>query len=160
GQQLAALLNLREPTVSHHLAVLRDLALVRMRSDRNTHWYQLNESTLRTISRDALRPAQLTRLAADLGADAWERKVLASFVDGERLTEIPAGRRKRWTILKWLTRDFAPDTSYSEADVNKILSKHHTDCATLRREMIGYRMLQRSRGVYRLMADTEWRRPA
>ena len=34
-QQLAAMLNLKEPTVSHHLAVLKQLELVKMRADGN-----------------------------------------------------------------------------------------------------------------------------
>lgn len=33
-----------------------------------------------------------------------------SFVRGERLTEIPVSRKKRWVILKWLVKDSEPDS--------------------------------------------------
>jgi len=60
-------------------------------------------------------------------------------------------------ILRWLAARFGPDTTYSEADVNRIIKRHHGDCATLRRELIGCRMLHRERGLYRRLPETEWR---
>ena len=40
-EDLAARLKLKEPTVSHHLNKLKELDLVVMRSQGNTHLYQL-----------------------------------------------------------------------------------------------------------------------
>src|ERR1700722_16337959 len=48
-QQLASMLELKEPTVSHHLAVLKQLDLVRLRADGNFRWYRLNEEVLGKI---------------------------------------------------------------------------------------------------------------
>src|SRR4051812_19082702 len=53
-EELAALLELRAPTVSHHLARLKDLGLVAMRADGNTHLYHLECDALRTLSKDVL----------------------------------------------------------------------------------------------------------
>jgi len=50
-QDLAKLLKLKEPTVSHHLAILRDAGLVQMRTDGNTHWYRLDFEALRAVKR-------------------------------------------------------------------------------------------------------------
>jgi hypothetical protein len=155
-QDLAALLNLKEPTVSHHLAVLKELDLVRLRAEGNTHWYRLSHDVLRKISRAVFSTENIARMAVSAEADGWERKILDTFVRGERLTEIPVSRKKRWVILKWLAQCFEPGASYSEAAVNAIVKRHHEDCATLRRELIGYRMLTRSSGVYRRNADSEW----
>jgi hypothetical protein len=155
-QDLAALLNLKEPTVSHHLAVLKELDLVRLRAEGNTHWYRLSHDVLRKISRAVFSTENIARMAVSAEADGWERKILDTFVHGERLTEIPVSRKKRWVILKWLAQCFEPGASYSEATVNAIVKRHHEDCATLRRELIGYRMLTRSSGVYRRNADSEW----
>jgi hypothetical protein len=157
-QDLAALLNLKEPTVSHHLAVLKELDLVRLRAEGNVHWYRLRSDVLRKISRAAFSTENIARIAVSAEADGWDRKVLDNFVHGERLTEIPVSRKKRWVILKWLVQKFEPGATYSEADVNTILKRHHEDCATLRREMIGYRMLARASGIYRRNPDSEWRR--
>ncbi len=156
-QELAAMLELREPTVSHHLARLRSLDLVRLRVDGNTHWYRLNHEVLRRMSREVFRPGNLTMLAGRPQGDGWERKVLSNFLDGERLREIPASRKKRWAILKWLAGSFAPGREYTEAETSRLIKRHHEDAATLRREMIGYRMLERRKGVYRLMPESGWR---
>lgn len=156
-QELAKLLKLKESTVSHHLSILREAGLVQMRTDGNTHWYRLDFETLRAVSRSVLTREKLATLASDLDADDWERKVLSNFLDGERFKDIPVARKKRWAILKWLAARLEPDVSYTENQLNEIIKRHHWDAATLRREMIGYRMLTRSKGIYRRLPQSEWR---
>ena len=157
-QDLAKLLKLKEPTVSHHLAILREAGLVQMRTDGNTHWYRLDFETLRSVSRTVLTREKLASIANDLDAEDWERKVLSNFMDGERIKDIPTTRKKRWAILKWLAgRVSIADAEYSENQLNEIIKRHHWDTATLRREMIGYRMLARSKGIYRRLPESEWR---
>lgn len=156
-QELARTLGLREPTVSHHLAVLKTVGLASVRSEGTTRWYRLEEDALHRRSRALLSRPSLERIAADTSVEAGEREVLANFLDGDRLTSIPVARKKRQIILRWLVRKFAPEVDYTEAQVNAILKRHHEDAATLRREMVGYRMLARDRGVYRLCPDAEWK---
>jgi DNA-binding transcriptional ArsR family regulator len=154
-QQLASALELKEPTVSHHLAVLRQLDLVRMRADGNFRWYRLNQEVLGRIGRAVFSRESIAKLATS--ADAGERKVLDNFVDGDRLIEIPVSYKKRLVILKWLAGFFDAGISYTEARVNAVLKLHHNDCATLRREMIGGGILARNKGIYRLRPESEWR---
>jgi hypothetical protein len=156
-QDLAKLLKLKEPTVSHHLAILREAGLVQMRTDGNTHWYRLDFETLRSVSRNVLTREKLASIASDLDAEEWERKVLNAFMEGEQIKQIPTTRKKRWAILKWLAARFERDTAYTENQLNEIIKRHHWDTATLRREMIGYRMLARSKGIYRRLPEAEWR---
>ncbi len=156
-QQLASMLHLKEPTVSHHLAVLKRLDLVRQRADGNFRWYRLNEEVLEKIGRAVFSRDNIARLAVSAVARSSERKVLDNFIDGDRLLEIPVSRKKRLVILEWLADFFAPGISYAEAQVNAILKLHHHDCATLRREMVGYGMLTRDRGIYRRSPESEWR---
>ena len=156
-QDLAKLLKLKEPTVSHHLAILREAALVRMRTDGNTHWYRLDFEMLRSVNRTVLTRENLASVASDLDAHDWERKVLNNFMDGERIKDIPTTRKKRWAILKWMTARLDPAAEYSENQLNEIIKRHHWDTATLRREMIGYRMLARHKGIYRRLPEAEWR---
>lgn len=151
-EELAALLDLKAPTVSHHLTRLKELQLVEMRAEGNTHIYSLNGETLRTLNRDLFTPEHMASLAADTAEDAWERKVLRDFFEGERLKEIPASRKKRSVILRWLAGRFAQDQSYTEAEVNEILRRHHEDTASLRRELIGEKLMRRDAGTY-------WRMP-
>ena len=75
---------------------------MRTRRDGTTHLYRLDADKLRALSRTALELAELSTLADDAQADVWERKVLRDFFVGERLKEIPAARKKRYVVLRWL----------------------------------------------------------
>jgi len=145
--ELASLLGLRPPTVSHHLSKLKEIGLVHMRTDGTTHLYRLNVEPLRKLSKNV---SALDRLTVDdsIAEDAWERKILGDFFDGNRLKEIPASRKKRFVILKWLAERFKLDKRYSEKEVNAVIGKHHPDFATLRRELIGAALMQRKNGMY------------
>src|SRR5690349_17871144 len=61
--ELAELLQLRAPTVSHHLARLRSLGLVKLRVDGNVHLYQLDEDALRELSRDVFSVERVASFA-------------------------------------------------------------------------------------------------
>ncbi len=149
-EELAALLQLKAPTISHHLARLKELGLVQMRSDGNTHFYRLNAENLRATSKGLLSSERMAELVPleEMEGDAWERKVLRDFFDGPRLKEIPASRKKRSVVLRWLANLFEPGTRYTEAQVNEIMKRHHPDASALRREMIGEHLLRREHGVY------------
>ena len=151
-EELAALLQLKAPTISHHLAKLKELNLVDMRSEGNTHFYWLNAEALRNSSKGLLSSEKMASLVDDVEGDAYERKVLKDFFEGTRLKEIPASRKKRSVILRWLANQFEPEVHYTEVQVNEILQRYHPDPATLRREMIGEHLLQREKGFY-------WRMP-
>lgn len=155
-EELAAFLQLKEPTVSHHLSILKELNLVQLRPEGNTHWYRLDSSALHSINRSVFSTDQIASLVKDVESDAWERQVLSNFLSGLRLKEIPASRKKRWVILKWLVGHFELGVTYPEANVNEILKRHHPDCATLRRELIGYQMLQRENGLYWRQPEADW----
>jgi hypothetical protein len=156
-QELARALDLRAPTVSHHLAVLKAAGLATVRSDGTTRWYRLQENELHRRSREVLSRAALERIATDQTADGGEREVLAHYLDGERLTKIPDVRKKRWIVLRWLARKFEQGVEYTEAQVNAILKRYNPDAATLRREMVGYKMFAREAGVYRLRPEPDWK---
>lgn len=147
-EELAVLLQLREPTVSHHLGKLKELNLVSMRPEGNTHLYQLNSETLQNISKEIFTPSNMASLVEDVESEEWESKVLKNYMSGDVLKEIPASRKKRLVILKWLVNQFEVGISYSERTVNEILKRYHPDCAKLRRELIGYQLMQRESGVY------------
>ena len=165
--ELARLLEVKPPTVSHHLARLKDLGLVRMRQQGTSHLYSLDQETLTSLSRDLLKPEKLTSLADNVEGDAFERKVLRDFFEGERLKDLPTahqprGTRKRSIVLRWLADRFEHGVKYSEREVNEILKRHHPDVATLRRELVagGHGLMRRDKGLYwRLPEPETWTRP-
>ncbi len=146
--ELAAVLQVKAPTVSHHLARLRELDLVGMRPEGNTHVYWLKSETLTDLSRDLLTREKMASFAEDFDASGWERKILRDFLEGERLKGIPASRKKREVILRWLAERFERDVRYPEKEVNAIIGRHHHDFETLRRELIGQGLLAREKAVY------------
>ena len=75
-------------------------------------------------------------------------KVLASFLVGERLKQIPARRKKLLVVLEKLAEGFRPGSRYPEREVNERLTRHHPDFATLRRLLVDYGFLARDHGVY------------
>ncbi len=155
-EDLAARLELKEPTVSHHLNKLKELDLVAMRSQGNTHLYKLNADTLSNLNKSLFSREQMASWTKDIHAEAWEDKVLKSYINGDRLTEIPASRKKRQVILKWLVEKFEPESIYTEKEVNDIISNYHLDYATLRREFIGYQLMKRDNGVYQRLESDNW----
>jgi hypothetical protein len=150
--ELAALLDLKEPTISHHLAIMAEPELVSMRAEGNTHFYRLNTEALQRINKELFTPERISFLAKTEAKSA-ARKVLETFFEGERLTKIPDSPKKRLVILKYLANQFEEGCQYPEARVNEILKRYHPDCATLRRELIANKLMQRDHGVY-------WRLPA
>ncbi len=148
-EELADRLGLRPPTVSHHLSRLKGLGLVSMRRQGTTHLYRFEPERLRDVNR-SLEPERLAALAGtpDPGEDPFAAKVLRDFFIGERLKDIPASRTKRRVVLEWLVRRFEPGVRYPERTVNEVLSHHHPDFATLRRELIVNRLMDRAGGEY------------
>src|SRR5688572_23303100 len=82
--ELAAALDLRASTVSHHLARLAEAGLVSSRTEGHFHLYSLDVDTLEANARRLLARDELPALAgAATDVDAWDRKVLAVFLDAE-----------------------------------------------------------------------------
>jgi len=155
-QELAQALDLTEPTVSHHLAVLKEIGLVSVRAEGVVRWHTLVPKALSAMNRALLDKSRIVALAPR--AMDPEARVLSSFIDAEeKLARIPASRSKRLVILKWLTRKFEEGRRYPEARVNETIQRHHWDSATLRRELVGHRMMAREKGVYWRLPESEWR---
>jgi len=148
-EQLAAMLHLRPSTVSHHLSKLSEAGLVRGRTESYYNVYELESEKLRGFAQSLLSSEALPAAAAMVDTDAYSRKVLDDFLlpDG-KLRSIPAQRKKLEAVLQHIAREIAPDVHYDEKQINEILSRFHQDTATLRREMIGYRILARAGGAY------------
>ena len=155
-QELASLLELKEPTVSHHLSVLREAGLVKMRQDGNTHWYAVERRTLARLPASLIAREELAALAAKQPPSGEERAVRNYLTAEGRLKSFPAGQKKRRPILAWLARHFEEGRKYTEAEVNAILETRYHDRETFRRELVGHRMLARKDGRYWRLPEEDW----
>ena len=114
---------------------------------RPTRWSPLSRSVLSREQVAAWAPAEVEPPPAG---------IRNFFTTDGTLTQIPASRKKRRIVLAWLAGRFAEGRSYTEAEVNRVLKRHHDDSATLRRELVGYRMMTRETGRYRRLPETDW----
>lgn len=155
-EQLSAILGLGASTVSHHLSRLARAGLVSARAESYYNYYRLEKSALeaaaqRLLSADGLRAAaEASSQGSGSGkADDYARRVLHNYLlpDG-RLKTIPAQRKKLEVILRFIVQSFEPGKRYSEKLVNQALSRFHPDTASLRRELIGFRLMEREKGEY------------
>jgi hypothetical protein len=155
-QELAGLLGLSEPTTSHHLALLHQAGLVSLRVEGNLHWYAFEPSKLAPLAKSLLSRQDVAQWSGAARTDAPDRLIQNYLEPDGRLRLIPAARKKRYPVLAWLAAHFDSDRRYREAEVNQILQTRHWDSATLRRELVGYRMLTREKGMYWRLPEEQW----
>jgi len=146
-EELAALLELKPSTVSHHLARLTKAGLVRMHSESYYSVYQLDQKVLEEKSRSIFSQEELSTVAAEVDVDAYDSKVVRDFTrrDGS-LKTIPSQRKKLDAVLRHVVKSFDMGKRYSEKRVNEILLRYHEDTATLRRELVGAGLMKREGG--------------
>lgn len=147
GQELAALLDLKPSTVSHHLSRLVKAGLVSARAEGYYNLYELDRATLESQSRRIFSSEQMTAATLEVDLDAYDRQVVGDFTrpDGS-LKVIPAQRKKSDAILRYVVKAFEPGKQYTEKQVNNILSRFHADTASLRRELVGSKLMDRQGG--------------
>jgi predicted transcriptional regulator len=146
-EELAALLQLKPSTVSHHLSKLAEAELVTSRAESYYTVYQLDRKLLEEKSRSMFSQNELSTVTAEVDVDAYDNKVIKDYLkrDGS-LKTLPAQRKKLEAVLRHVVKAFEVGKRYSEKRVNEILAHYHEDTATLRRELIGYGLMKREGG--------------
>jgi hypothetical protein len=146
-EELAALLKLKPPTVSHHLAKLVDAGLVKSHTESYYSVYQLDHSVLESKARSMFSQQELSTFASEVDVDAYDKKVIKDYSrrDGS-LKTLPSQRKKLEAILRHVVKAFDTGKRYSEKQVNEILAGYYDDTATLRRELVGYGLIHREGG--------------
>ena len=151
-EELAAILDLSAATVSHHLRKLAEAGLVAASAEGYYNVYSLRAETLREMSKRLLSTETFQDTARTLDLGSYDRKVLRDYLEDGRLKKIPAQRKKRDVILRYILQEFEPGRRYAESEVNEIIGSFHEDAvstskyATIRREFIMRRMMDREGG--------------
>ncbi len=145
AEQLAERLQMPLETVQQHLEQLVQASLVRTQGSG----YSLENKTLEYLSRQVLAQSHPPRDGQEFEGDAYERKVLKSYIarDGS-LKAIPNQQKKLLVILSHLVKIFEPGQRYPERQVNEMLGHYHEDFAALRRYMVDNKLLAREKGEY------------
>lgn len=155
--ELAAALELTEPTVSHHLSKLHGAMLLNLRMDGNKRYYRLNKTAL---DRFKATVAEIETLVPEpnqeqgdyawidaLGWDEADSKVLRDYSINGKLKRIPSKQKAKIVILRWLATLFAADRFYTEPEVNEVIKTiYERDFVSLRRDLVDFGYLRRERG--------------
>ena len=146
-EQLAEKLGLNSSTVSHHLSRLSKIGLVSARAEGYYSIYRLELTALTDMAQRLLSEEMLPAVAANVDVEAYDRKVLNTYMSSDgRLAAFPVQRKKEQAILRYIVRVFEPNQRYSEKRVNKILSQFSEDTARLRRNLVEFGFMERQGG--------------
>ena len=146
---LARMARLTEAETMRQIGALKDVGLLEETfAEDGFRWrYQPKpvHAALAGLKQDA-RP-----MGADDGGEwnADEAKVLGDFFVGGRLKTIPAQRKKREIVLRFLATKFEMGRTYTEQEASFLLLNFHEDYASLRREMVDTGLMARENGIYR-----------
>ena len=154
--ELAGLVNLTEPTVSHHLSKLHGAGLLNLRMAGNQRFYRVDPKKLahfkRLVANIEIPPQEQEHVTSDnawidaLDWDEADKKILRDYTRDGYLTQIPTKDKKSVVIMRWLATRFQPDVRYTEKQVNAILTEVFADYASLRRMLVDFGFMRRERG--------------
>ena len=144
---IAEALGIGVSTTSHHLSRLAKAGLVSARADGHYYVYSLHTAVLEEMAQRLLNKETLPGLSDAVAGDAYEQKVLRTFLDDEgHIKAFPSQEKKFLVLLRYCLSDFDVQKRYSEKEVNGILSRFNDDVATLRRGLIEYHFMERQGG--------------
>ncbi len=142
-ERLAERLGLTAPTISFHLKKLSDAGAVRSYKTQYYTMYALQQEvfsqSMISIIREESDEAELQRQRDE----AYRQKVLSAFIRYGKLVSIPTQKKKERIVLEEIVRSFEMGRTYTEREVNIILADFHDDFCTLRRDLIGEKLMAR-----------------
>ena len=147
-ERLAQRLGLTPPTISFHLKKLADAGAVTSYKTQYYTMYALEKSVFMTnlleLILEKSDEAELQRQRDE----AYRKKVIDTFFEYGKLKSIPTQKKKERIVLEEIVKAFEPDRQYTEREVNIILADFHDDFCTLRRDMVGEKLLNRDMQIY------------
>lgn len=165
GQALAGKLGVSPPTITHHMAKLRETDLIYERRDKNTIYFYLNEKSLALQAQAILNIGVNNESEPGNDNHAASEKALEKmtvirnfFTKDGMLKHLPAQLKKKRFVLEHLVQGLEPHKKYTEKEINEYIKKYHEDFATIRREFIMHHYMYRENGIYELNPPELWGR--
>ena len=145
---LSERLGIATSTVSFHLKKLMEAGIVSSKKEQYYTVYALNEEifslTLGALVKDDRREDDLHREREE----SYRQKVIDSFFKYNKLKEIPVQKKKKQIILEEIVRAFEVGKEYTEREVNIVIADFHDDFCTLRRDLVGFGLMDRKDSIY------------
>jgi len=76
-------------------------------------------------------------------------KVVASFVKDDHIQKMPVQRSKRKYLLEYVLAQFEPNKTYSQSEVDRIITRYHDDTTAVRGEFLTEGMMECVQGKFR-----------
>ncbi|MBQ6235909.1 MAG: metalloregulator ArsR/SmtB family transcription factor, partial [Clostridia bacterium] len=146
AELLAERLNLSQATVSFHMKKLMQAGLVDARREQYYTVYSLRRDVFTHTLEELIFRRDRGETAEALREEQYRRKVLKSFMPNGFCEQMPAQLKKRMIVYREIFSRFAPGRTYTEKEVNAIISEVHADYCTVRRGFIGMGWMERSSG--------------
>ena len=147
-ERLAERLGITAPTVSFHLKKLTDAGAVTSYKSQYYTMYSLKKDIFETSILDILQERSDEAELQSQRDENYRRKVIDTFFEYGKLKAIPAQRKKERIVLEVIAQAFEYDHIYSEREVNIIIADFHDDFCTIRRDMVGEKLLDRDLNGY------------
>ena len=147
-ERLAERLGLTPPTISFHLKKLSEAGAVKSYKTQYYTMYALEKSIFMTSILDLIQEKSDDAELQRQRDEAYRKKVLDTFFEYGKLKSIPTQKKKERIVLEEMVKAFEPGRQYTEREVNIILADYHDDSCTLRRDMIGEKLLARDHQIY------------
>ncbi len=149
--ELAQATGLSHKELLHHLDTLQSFGIVKLqepapREPDPYSRYELNAETFRQARQAMGKFKGVRKRPSDT-----RLMILETFMPNGKLTAMPLKQPQIVTILEEIAQKFDPERQYSEREVNVILEDVHEDYVTIRRYLVDYGYLNRTRdgSVYR-----------
>lgn len=157
GQAIAGKLGLRPPTISHHLAKLKEIDIVYQRRDKNTIYFYLNKDKLRKMALEIIRIGDEGMVENFDITDEEKSNIIRNFIDDTgKLTALPAQRKKKLVLLEYMLRGLEHGKLYKEIEINEHIKQYYQDFATIRREFVMGHFMYRQNNMYELNPIDMW----
>lgn len=147
-ERLAERLGLTPPTISFHLKKLADASAVRSYKTQYYTMYALEKSVFMTSILELIQEKSDDAELQHQRDEAYRKKVIDAFFEYGKLKSIPTQKKKERIVLEELVKSFECGRTYTEREVNIILADFHDDFCTLRRDMIGEKLMARDHQTY------------
>jgi len=145
-EELAEMLGVSVSTTSHHLARLAKAGLVRANPEGHYFRYAIQMDLLQEMSQRILRKDVLPSIHQQKQPLTYDERVMKTFTDEEgRIIAFPKQEKKYMVLLKYVFLAFETGRTYTGVEVDEIIKRYHEDSASLRRSMIEYRWMERSK---------------
>lgn len=146
---LSERLGLSTSTISFHLKKLMDANIVTSKKEQYYTIYSLNEDILKLKLEDLIRDNTNEEELLNQREEKYRTRVIESFFKYDKLKSIPVQNKKKQIVLEKIVEVFQIDRVYTEKEVNLLIADIHDDFCTIRRDLIGFNLMERKDGLYK-----------